>query len=614
VSRTVREKLDGSELLISLALLGEATKEHLLGFHFPGSPIRRIERHLQPLVAQGLIERRARYTFDTQRGVPVPNAHAYRLSARGHELVANDPRYPVQTGTDEYRVRLPNPDTTLVLEHDLLGTEAIAWLVVLARGGGLSGMFLRREQQLDPQSRAPRIDAVLVLHFGGPQVADGAFVWTKNPPVDGEVRWPLALEIDRNTEAISVIRGKAVRYQEALSRQRTHDYWEERYGRVPVIVWIAPTERRLQAIHRVWMEAWPGGTWALATAETLSQGRCWIYQGEYEALSQALMFNASLPNLARVRQSWPADPRGLLTPPPPAPPPPPPRPQLPPPPPPDPEEEAATAAREAVAVHAPPAPRVLTLSFAQKADQPTLMLRPNLAVRAYSTRDASLLWEGRLWLPPVGDPELDLGAQFAGEPLLLHVPALALRCHIPAAATRITLDLAWPARAPNADLDEWPWLTRAGVIWWRQVVRALSTIRDSEGGICALVLLVPSVLALLVVIGLALWTLLTSILMMLWALLVAAGAASWAALIWAAQRVGAAITELIALSESIGGPGVALMLLLAAVGATIWLVVAWEQAISSLRERADIVWRLLAMAVVIWVAGHVIWGQFTGGG
>ena len=47
-ARQVRERLDGNEILISLALLGEATKAHLLAFHIPGSPIRRIERSISP--------------------------------------------------------------------------------------------------------------------------------------------------------------------------------------------------------------------------------------------------------------------------------------------------------------------------------------------------------------------------------------------------------------------------------------------------------------------------------------------------------------------------------------------------------------------------------------
>lgn len=628
--RPLREKLDGNEILISLALLGEATKPQLLTLHFPNSPLRRIERHLQPLLAQGLIERRSRYAFDTKRGVPVPNAHAYRLSPRGHELVADDARYPVQTGTDEYRVRLPNPDTTLVLEHDLLGTEAISWLVAIARDSGMSGMFLRREQQLDPQARAPRIDAVLVLHFGGPQLADGAFVWTKNPPVAGEARWPLALEIDRNTEAISVIRGKAIRYQEALTRQRTYDYWHAHYGRTPVIVWVAPTERRLEAIHRVWMETWPQGDWALATTDALAQGWCLIYTGERGVMAQVRLFAAKPSYLGRIMHSWPA--HGGLQPVTPAPPalPPPPTPLPLPPPPPDPEEEAAAApresaaapappaaaaaTREAVAAPAPPAWREITLSFAKNVDQPLAMPVPCITVIALSPRDIDLRWEGRLWLPHAGLPALCLEAQFVGKPLMLRFPDLQASCHVPADATQVTLDLAWPMRPLSPDRDERPWVVRAGIAGWRCIVWLVGALRDSEVGMPALVLLVPAVLALLVTVGMALWLVLVWLWQTLWALLAALGTAVWAGLIWVIQLGIAAAVRLVTMTEPIGGRGVALMLFLATIGAVMWLVAVWEQLIDSIREHWDMVWRLVAIAVVIGVAGQVIWRQLTGGG
>lgn len=304
--------LDPSEILSSLALLGEATKDDLLALHYPHSPVRRIERRLQPLLRRGLVERRARYTFDKKRGahgVPVPAEHAYRLSEQGHALIANDPRYPVITGWDEYRSRLADTATGPAPEHDLLGTRAVAGLVVIARAYGLSGMFLRREQQFDPQARAPRIDMVLALHFGESELADGSFEWTKNPPTQREGARVLAVEIDRGTEALSIISGKAARYQEALCRRRTWDYWEEHYGQMPTVIWVAPSERRMRRIHETWLDAWPEGHWLMTTIERLESNRVLAYYGASREMCALDLFNHD-EAIGSARRSWPARPHG----------------------------------------------------------------------------------------------------------------------------------------------------------------------------------------------------------------------------------------------------------------------------------------------------------------
>jgi hypothetical protein len=543
----VRERLDGNEILISLALLGEATKDHLLGFHFPGSPLRRIERHLQPLVAQGLIERRTRYTFDTQRNVPVPNAHAYRLSARGHELVSNDPRYPVQTGTDEYRVRLPNPDTTQVQEHDLLGSEAISWLVVLARRGGLSGMFLRREQQLDPQARAPRIDAVLVLHFGGPQLADGAFVWTKNPPSDEEQSLPLALEIDRNTEAISIIRGKALRYKEALDRERTQDYWEDHYGRTPIIVWIAPTERRLEAIHRVWREAWPEGNWVLATIGELSGGRCWIYQGAHDTLSLVRLFSGGADSLAHA---WPSSLASYGFDPPPALPPPPPA--LPPPPP---------ALQTTPVPPNAPEPRIIEFCLGAKDAGPPPADEPQVGhlVVVHVTNDPELRWEGYLCYRAPGP--LNLGPEFTDVPITIHIPGLTFRITMPRDENPIVLGLNRPAvcRLPE------PWEYGSPPIRLRdRLANFLEALRTHEAWAVGLTLFVPPALVLGSV---AVWTLAVAV-------AVAVTQQVRALLAWAGRIIMPGVIWFATVTEPIGGPGIAIPLVV-----TLVLLVAltWDE-------------------------------------
>lgn len=506
--------------------------------------------------------------------------------------------------------------------------------MVLARGGGLSGMFLRREQQLDPQARAPRIDAVLVLHFGGPQLADGAFVWTKNPPADGEASWPLALEIDRNTEAISVIRGKAIRYQEALERQRTETYWATHYGRTPTIIWVAPTERRLEAIHRVWWEAWPSGDWVLATIDTLSKGRCLLYQGDRGVMAEVRLFDAEPSYLGRALRHWPAhaglQPMALalpMSPPaapkaPPAPttppspalpvsspaapkaPPAPTTPPAPTPPPPVPAVRTpdAPTARRAPSNPSLPAARTVTIHWAEpdgtrRADRAPL---PKVAVHVCLINNPISLWEGQLLHAETASSPLVLPVRFTNQTLVIAFPDLGVVQPLPATADRITIAQPWPVMPSPRELT-----------WQRRRARLRQALQQAREHTLFLML---SVLLLLVLSGMAVWAL------AIW--VVPAAQALWS---WATHTYTDAISWVSTTTAPIGGPPVAGLLLLAAIGLAAGLFAGRAQLpylLANLRdsvgqgiqEHWEIIWRLVAMAVVLWVAGNVLWGQLTGGG
>lgn len=76
-----------------------------------------------------------------------------------------------------------------------------------------------------------------------------------------------AVEIDRQTEGIGIVREKALSYR-AIWRD-TEFY--RRCGRLPVPLWIVPTERRLEAVMRTWASVWPEGVWLIATDAALQQ-------------------------------------------------------------------------------------------------------------------------------------------------------------------------------------------------------------------------------------------------------------------------------------------------------------------------------------------------------
>jgi len=269
---------EGYEVLISLALLSEATREHLRALHFPTMSAKKIQRVSGPLLRASppLVEERLRYNCDDKLKPPVPLASVLRLTEAGHAAVRNDARYPIRTGPDQYAARLSDPTRSQTLEHDLQATDAVVSIVQHARAQGLSGLFLRREIRLDPDQPAPRIDVVLVLHVGG-VIPGGMTCWTKNPPGPDEARAVIGIESDRDTEAISVIRGKARAYRRARERPSVGAYWSAQYGGSPLILWLAPTVRRLQHIARAWAEEWPDGDWLLVTPEGLRANQIAAY-------------------------------------------------------------------------------------------------------------------------------------------------------------------------------------------------------------------------------------------------------------------------------------------------------------------------------------------------
>lgn len=450
-------KEDAHELLVSLALLSEATKAQLRDIHFPRKSLKSMQRALAPLLSADppLVEERRRYAFNPGAGTPSPQVSAYRLTEAGHSAVRHDPRYPVKTGPDQYAARLSDPTNSQTLEHDLLGTAGIVALVGHARQQGLSGLFLRREIQLDPEQRAPRIDALLVFHMGGP-VGAGIQSWTKDLPGGDELRRVIAFEIDRSTEAISVIRGKARSYRRAEAKLSVHEHWTTHYGRMPLILWLAPDEKRLATIGQAWADEWPEGTWLLATAERLRDNRCVAYHER--ALHEVRLF-AQEHALVSIVQSWPLpqvqrwealsppavalpapaqpealDPLSVV----------PERPEAP-----AAQVSAAEEDEQWLAAMLPPEPRVVAVRLEDPWPLPGVPVN-SVAVRVTLEASPGLVWEGRLWHPTAAPPRLHLGLFPAHEALRIDIPDLDVQGILPAGAHSFTLRATWPVVRPQA--------------------------------------------------------------------------------------------------------------------------------------------------------------------
>jgi hypothetical protein len=83
----------------------------------------------------------------------------------------------------------------------------------------------------------------------------------------GEAVRGWAVEVDRATEGLSVIRHKAVAYK-AIA-ENPDFYGREWHGRMPIPLWLVPDRVRAAAILDVWATVWPGGRWLLMTEASL---------------------------------------------------------------------------------------------------------------------------------------------------------------------------------------------------------------------------------------------------------------------------------------------------------------------------------------------------------
>jgi hypothetical protein len=305
------------QILLALAWLGEATRAQLRDLCCPGMSDKTVQRALEPMLdgSEPLVRRRARHSYDG--ATPRREAFVYALTDAGHARIRSDPTYPLKTSRAQYPAKLTDPATVQRLEHQLLATEAIVQLIVLARQRTLSGVFVAREVRLNRQRAEPILDAVVVLHVGGEAPSGGGVPWTKDMPLEDERTWRFAIESDRDTEAPTVIAAKARAYSAALRDPRTIRDWYERYrSNPPIVLWVAPSHTRLETIHARWWQEWSQGSWMLATPAELARGELTHYRDNQR--TELRLFAGKRPEQIGVRpalveESAPATPTAPLS-------------------------------------------------------------------------------------------------------------------------------------------------------------------------------------------------------------------------------------------------------------------------------------------------------------
>jgi hypothetical protein len=259
--------IDLENLLIGLAWLGEASTEHIRRLWMPDRDETTIRRQLRVLLQDDYLERRYWYRprpdANGKRQGPSRQPALWSLAPKGRATVRELDTYPPASIAPRHRRLLP---------HDTQTYELIVTMIELARPAGLSGVYMEREVKLDPPRRRPIMDALISFRFGGGSLAENVVPWTKDPNDRAEIRRRYAVENDRSSEPLSVIKAKCDAY---LAAQ--HTKWFQKYQKpFPLVLWVVPSETRLQSILRAWQEVWPEGRWLMTTDAWLPHNR-WLY-------------------------------------------------------------------------------------------------------------------------------------------------------------------------------------------------------------------------------------------------------------------------------------------------------------------------------------------------
>jgi len=253
-------------LLISIAWMGEVTRHQVQRIWYPDYHEVTVKRALARMTGEmGLLDRR--WWYDTRTG------------GRKYALYSLKPHVDrALRAYETYPVKARGHGQERLFAHDTTTNEVLSYIIAHGRNHGLSGVFTYYEYRLDPPRRQPCLDALIILHtLPGAYPHHDMVPWTRYAGIRDEGRSiRLAIETDRNSEAISVVAGKAIAYAHC---GRPH--WIDRHGHMPTPTWVVPNERRLWQVWKAWKERWPQGFFRIATTEMMSQDRWYEYfQGE----------------------------------------------------------------------------------------------------------------------------------------------------------------------------------------------------------------------------------------------------------------------------------------------------------------------------------------------
>ncbi|WP_322489356.1 replication-relaxation family protein [Chloroflexus sp.] len=304
------------ELLRLLARLEFVPARHLHHLIAPSIHTVSFWRWLQTMHAQRLIWR---HTVDPGRlpgGVAAPNGAPPPRLPMLYGLTEQGRAWLDASGTEDDPAALERaivrdwkkPELkTGQLAHDLLVVE---WCSRALIGLRASPMLKRIEVVMEYVSATSetgqplqRFDALMLV-----QVASGLSEAQPAAPIPwgwadhrapGLLAW--AIEIDRGTEPLVTLLGKAVMYRDLT----VSGHYEAMLGCKPLPVVVTPTVRRAAQIAREWLDGWPGGRGVVAPVATLTDARGGVLWGRYKTLGVNPARDATLwEDVGLTREQW----------------------------------------------------------------------------------------------------------------------------------------------------------------------------------------------------------------------------------------------------------------------------------------------------------------------
>jgi hypothetical protein len=220
--------------------------------------------------------------------VPPKTPLLYGLTARGRDWLA-DQSVEDDTGVLERAITRDwkQPELKIgQLAHDLL---VVDWccraLAELRRSGLLSCVEIVMEYVSavgEHNQPLQRFDALMLIQFapGLPEAQSSLSLpweWAERS-APGRLAW--ALEIDRGTEKLVTLLGKAVMYRDLTIT----GHYLATLGVNPLPVVITPTMRRAAQIAREWVDGWPDGRGIVASLDRLRVPHGGVLWGGYKTL------------------------------------------------------------------------------------------------------------------------------------------------------------------------------------------------------------------------------------------------------------------------------------------------------------------------------------------
>jgi hypothetical protein len=118
--------------------------------------------------------------------------------------------------------------------------------------------------------------------------------------------------VDKNdTEPLGVIAGKARAYRRLVEDNAWAAWWQQRYGPLPIPLWVVPSDARAKTVHNQWKRAWPDGRWLIATDEGLQQNEMLSWERRNEAYV-TIGFKPLQPKLPAPPAQAPAQPQQVV--------------------------------------------------------------------------------------------------------------------------------------------------------------------------------------------------------------------------------------------------------------------------------------------------------------